>query len=168
MKGKYILFTTIAILVILVDQLSKLYVMRHLALHESVEVIPGFFNITYIRNPGAAFGFLSGAPPYFRYIFFVAVTLAAMVLILYYLRKSVTAENAIIVSLALIFSGAVGNLIDRVRFGEVSDFLDACIGSAHWPAFNAADSAITLGAAFMLVELFKRRRERHDKRTYPQ
>jgi signal peptidase II len=168
MKGKYVLFTAIAILVILVDQVSKLYVMRHLALHESIEVIPGFFNITYIRNPGAAFGFLSEAPPYFRYIFFVAVTVAAIVLILYYLRKSATAENTIIVSLALIFSGAVGNLIDRVRFGEVSDFLDVYIGSAHWPAFNAADSAITLGAAFLLVELFKRGRERRDARTYPQ
>jgi signal peptidase II len=168
MKGKYVLFAAIAILVILIDQMSKLYVMSHLALHESIEVIPGFFNITYIRNPGAAFGFLSEAPPYFRYIFFFAVTMAAIVLILHYLRKSSTAENTLIVSLSLIFSGAVGNLIDRVRFGEVNDFLDAYVGSAHWPAFNAADSAITLGAALLLVELFKRGRERRDTQTYSQ
>ena len=116
-------------------------------------LIDGFFNIVHVRNPGAAFGFLAGAPPLFRYIFFIAVTVAAILLILHYLRVSRIEEPSLVSALALILAGAVGNLIDRVRFGEVVDFLDVYIGAHHWPAFNVADSAITVGAAVLIVIL---------------
>lgn len=127
-------------------------------LHESFAVIDGFFNITSVRNPGAAFGFLAGAPPLFRAVFFIAVTVGAIVLILYYLRISMIDDYPIILSLSLIFSGAAGNLIDRVRFGEVVDFLDVYAGSYHWPAFNVADSAITVGATVMIFAILRRRK----------
>jgi signal peptidase II len=129
-------------------------------LHDSFPVIQGFFSITYVRNPGAAFGFLAGALPLFRYIFFVAITVTAIVLILYYIRKSKAEELRLTFSLSLILSGAIGNLIDRIRFGEVIDFLDVYLGSYHWPAFNVADSAISVGAVILFMELIKRGKER--------
>lgn len=162
MKIKYALFAGITALILLLDQISKLLVTSSMALHESIEVLPGFLSITYVRNPGAAFGFLADAPPFFRYVFFVAVTAAAIVLILQYVRKTSANEPALIFSLSLIFGGAVGNLVDRVRYGEVIDFLDAYIGSHHWPAFNAADSAITVGAVILMMELIRRGKERRD------
>jgi len=117
------------------------------------KVIDGFFNLVYVMNPGAAFGFLSRTPELFRYSFFIGITVLAMLLIIYYLVKSENEKAIITLSLALIFGGAVGNLIDRIRFGAVVDFLDFYIGNWHWPAFNAADSAITVGAALMLWEM---------------
>ena len=147
-------------LVILFDQISKVYIDSSMHLHDSFPVIQGFFSITYIRNPGAAFGFLAGASPLFRYIFFVAITVTAIVLILHYIRKSKAEEVCLTLSLSLILSGAVGNLIDRIRFGEVIDFLDVYIGSYHWPAFNVADSAISVGAVILFIELIKRGKER--------
>ncbi|MGD0274941.1 MAG: signal peptidase II [Syntrophales bacterium] len=162
MKSKYTLFTGITALILLLDQISKLLVTSRMALHESIAVLPGFLSITYVRNPGAAFGFLADASPFFRYIFFVAVTVAAIVLILQYVRKTSADEPGLIFSLSLIFGGAVGNLADRVRYGEVVDFLDAYIGSHHWPAFNAADSAITIGAVILMMELIRRGKERHN------
>jgi signal peptidase II len=111
-------------------------------------------------NPGAAFGFLSRTPELFRYSFFIGITVLAMLLIIYYLVKSGNEKAIITLSLALIFGGAVGNLIDRIRFGAVVDFLDFYIGNWHWPAFNAADSAITVGAALMLWEMIIARRKK--------
>jgi signal peptidase II len=125
-------------------------------LHESIPVIQGFFNITYVRNPGAAFGFLADASPLFRSIFFVAVTVLAIILVVHYIWKSRAEEPFLTFALALILAGAVGNLIDRVRLGEVIDFLDVYIGSYHWPAFNVADSAISVGAVILFIELTRR------------
>jgi signal peptidase II len=159
---KNILFLTIALLVVLLDQLSKAWILATLRLHEGFSLINGFFNIVHVRNPGAAFGFLAAAPPMFRYIFFIAVTVAAILLILHYLRVSRIEETSLVSALALILAGALGNLIDRVRFGEVVDFLDVYIGAHHWPAFNVADSAITVGAACLIVILLRRRKERTE------
>jgi signal peptidase II len=128
-------------------------------LHESIPVIQGLFSITHVRNPGAAFGFLADASPLFRAIFFVAVTVLAIFLVLHYIWKSRDEEPRLTFALSLILSGAVGNLIDRVRLGEVIDFLDVYIGSYHWPAFNVADSAISVGAVILFVELTRRGRE---------
>ena len=138
-------------------------------LHDAYPVIDGFFNIVYVRNPGAAFGFLAGASPLFRSVFFLAVTLAAIFLILYYLRQTTTEEVSLVLSLALILAGAVGNLIDRIRFGEVVDFLDVYIGAfpqwPHWPAFNVADAAITTGASVLVILLLGRKKEGGRKKT---
>ncbi|MCX5821010.1 MAG: signal peptidase II [Deltaproteobacteria bacterium] len=162
MRKKNILFLAITVLVVLLDQLSKAWILATLRFHEGFPLIDGFFNIVHMRNPGAAFGFLAAAPPLFRHIFFIAVTLAAILLILHYLRVSRIEAPSLVSALALILAGAVGNLIDRVRFGEVVDFLDVYIGSYHWPAFNVADSAITVGAAILMMVLLMRRKERTE------
>lgn len=148
-----VLFLAIVIVVVFIDQATKLWIDAHLPLHTSIPVIPGFFHITYIRNPGAAFGFLAGAPPLFRSLFFLSVALLAIGLILYYLYHYPERPRLFTVALAGICAGALGNLIDRVRLGEVIDFFDVFIGRAHWPAFNIADSAITIGAACLFYAL---------------
>jgi len=163
LRKKNILFLAITVLVVLLDQATKAWILATLRPHEGFPLIDGFFSIVHERNPGAAFGFLAGAPPLFRYLFFVAVTVAAIVLILHYLRVSRIEEPSLVSALALILAGAVGNLIDRIRFGEVVDFLDVYIGSHHWPAFNVADSAITVGAGVLMAALLRRRKERTDE-----
>jgi signal peptidase II len=162
LRKRNIVFLAATFLVILLDQATKAWIISTMRLYDSFAVIGGLFNITYVRNPGAAFGFLAAAPPLFRYIFFLAVTVAAILLILHYLRVSRTEAPFLVSALALIMAGAVGNLIDRVRFGEVVDFLDVYIGAYHWPAFNVADSAITVGAAILIVVLLRKRKERTE------
>ncbi len=160
MGKKNILFLAITGLVVLLDQLTKGWIIATMRLHDAYPVIDGFFNIVYVRNPGAAFGFLAGASPLFRSVFFLAVTLAAILLILHYLRQTRTEEIFLVLALALILAGAVGNLIDRIRFGEVIDFLDVYIGAHHWPAFNIADASITTGASVLVMFLLGKRKEK--------
>jgi len=157
---KYIIFLITAPVIVAIDQITKAYIDSTMALHDSLTVLPGFFSITYVRNPGAAFGFLAGASPMFRSIFFLAITAAAIGLILYYIAKSQNDEPLLTFSLSLILSGAVGNFIDRIKIGEVIDFLDVYIGSHHWPAFNVADSAISVGAVILIVAMYRRSRSR--------
>ncbi|MFZ4439265.1 MAG: signal peptidase II [Syntrophales bacterium] len=159
MQKRNILFLAITVTVVLLDQATKAWIISTMRIHESFAVIGGFFNIVHVRNPGAAFGFLASAPPLFRYLFFIAVTVAAIVLILHYLHASRIEEPSLISALALILAGAVGNLIDRIRFGEVVDFLDIFIGNHHWPAFNVADSAITVGSVILMAVLIQKRKE---------
>ncbi len=156
MSRRYTLFAAAAGLVVLFDQITKYYIHEKMPLHSSIPVIEGFFNLTYIRNPGAAFGFLATAPPAFRAVFFIAVTVAAILLILYYVRRYGSEEPQFMLPLSLIIGGAVGNLVDRVRFGDVIDFLDVYIGTHHWPAFNVADSAISVGALLLLYEMLRK------------
>lgn len=132
-------------------------------LHEAYPVIPGLFNLVYVLNPGAAFGFLADASAAFRYVFFTGITVVAAGLIVYYLVKTNPRNLILASSLTLIFGGAIGNLIDRIRFGSVVDFLDFYLGAAHWPAFNVADSAITVGAALMIWEMILHRKEKKTK-----
>lgn len=160
MKKNLIIFIVCAAAVIAIDQLTKAVITEKLFMYGTHKVIDGFFNLVYVMNPGAAFGFLSRTPELFRYSFFIGITVLAMLLIIYYLVKSENEKAIITLSLALIFGGAVGNLIDRIRFGAVVDFLDFYIGNWHWPAFNAADSAITVGAALMLWEMIIARRKK--------
>jgi signal peptidase II len=156
-KTKYIIFFVTLAAVVLLDQFLKAYIGATMNLHESIPVIEGYFNITYVKNPGAAFGFLANSAPEFRSLFLIGVTVIAIVLILYFISKSTAKEVFLTFSLSLILGGAVGNLIDRIRFGEVTDYLDFYISSYHWPAFNVADSAISLGALVLVVEIFRRR-----------
>lgn len=153
MKRNIIFFILGAAIVIFLDQITKTAISSRFFLHESYGVIDGFFNLVYVMNPGAAFGFLAGASAVFRYIFFIGITVIAILLIIYYLVKHKSGSIITVISLTLIFAGAVGNLVDRIRFGAVVDFLDVYVGTWHWPAFNVADSAITVGATLMIWEM---------------
>ncbi|MCX5854476.1 MAG: signal peptidase II [Deltaproteobacteria bacterium] len=159
MNKKIVVLMTTVGFVVLLDVVTKAYIASTMFLHESFTVIEGFFNITYIRNPGAAFGFLAGASPGIRITFFLFVTIAVMVMILYYIIKSDMVDLLETFSLSLILSGALGNMIDRVRFGEVIDFIDVYIESHHWPAFNVADSAISVGAVMIVLAMLKKKEQ---------
>ena len=158
MKNRYLSVSVIATTVLVLDQISKFLVVRYLPRNGIVRVIPGFFDLTYVRNPGAAFGFLAGAQGSWRTAFFVTVSLAALAVIFVLMRKS--NDRLSLVSYALIGGGAVGSLVDRVRFGEVVDFIDWYYRSWHWPAFNIADSAITAGVALLAIEILFPRKQR--------
>ena len=157
MFRKYVLFLTTAAFVVVIDQITKAFVSSAMSLHESIVFIGSFFNITYVRNPGAAFGILATAGPAFRSAFFLSVTVAAILLILYYLSRSMRKELLLIFSLSLILGGASGNFIDRIRYGEVIDFLDVYIATYHWPTFNVADASISLGAALLVLQMVRDR-----------
>jgi signal peptidase II len=162
MKKNLIIFLACAAAIIILDQLTKALIAKKLFMYGTHIVIDGFFNLVYVMNPGAAFGFLAEMPEFFRYTFFIGITVLAMVLIIYFIIKSEKEPLSIIFALSFIFGGATGNLIDRVRFGAVVDFLDFYIGSWHWPAFNVADSAITVGAILMLWQIIFRRKITKD------
>ena len=158
MKLKYLLLAAISGAVVTFDQAIKIYIHAHFQLHESVEVIKGFFNITYVRNYGAAFGILSESHPGFRDLFFLSMPPVAMILILVILRGVVESDRLTIASLSMVFGGAIGNYIDRLRFRYVIDFLDFHIADKYvYPAFNIADSAIVCGVALLLFIEFTRR-----------
>ncbi|MGH7407101.1 MAG: signal peptidase II, partial [Candidatus Methylomirabilales bacterium] len=133
-------FYGLAAAVVILDQATKLLVQRAFRLGESLPVLPGFFNLTYVLNPGAAFGLLAGAAAAFRGPFFIAVSVLAIAVICYYHARYARGRPLPSVGLSLILGGAVGNLIDRLRVGMVIDFLDFYVGAYHWPAFNVADS----------------------------
>ena len=157
MEKRHIIPFIVTALVVPLDQITKFYISSSMSLHGSFPVIDGLFNITYIRNTGAAFGFLAKASPIIRSTFLIAVTIAVILLIVYYIFKIKDEEKFYSFPLSLILAGAVGNLIDRVRFGDVVDFLDFYIGSYHWPAFNVADSAISIGAVILIFEVLKKK-----------
>ena len=136
---------------LLIDQVTKEIVVRTLPLHHSVEVIQGCFALTHIRNRGGAFGLLAEGGSGIRTVLFSAVSIMALGIILFIYSKVVSGKPWTTAALALIFGGALGNLIDRLRVGEVVDFLDFYIGTAHWPAFNVADSAISIGAGILFL-----------------
>jgi signal peptidase II len=159
MKKRYSLTFVVVACVVLLDQITKFFISSNMSVHDSFTVIDGLFNITYIRNTGAAFGFLANASPLVRSFFLIGVTIAVILLIIYYIWNIKAEEKFFTFPLSLILGGAVGNLIDRVRFGDVIDFLDFYIVSYHWPAFNVADSAISIGAIILLFEVFKGKEE---------
>ena len=152
-RDKYVRLVMIAGLIVLLDQLSKALILQSVPLHHSIPVIPGFFDITLILNPGGAFGFLSGQHSSLRHIFFLGVTSMAICFIVVLYRKIPPTHSLLAAAFALIVGGAVGNLIDRVRFERVVDFLDFYVGKYHWPAFNVADSAISVGMAIFIYHL---------------
>jgi len=158
--GRWRTFTSIAVAGLVLDQASKLYIDRVMSLYQSIPVIDGLFNIFYIRNKGAAFSFLSHVS--WRLPFFIAISTIASMIILVAFKKLRDEQKLAQVSMAMIFSGAVGNLIDRVRLGEVIDFLDVYWKSHHWPAFNVADSLICVGVALLALDMLAE--ERRAKR----
>jgi len=150
---KYIpLFTYMPVIIIL-DQLVKIYVDKTMYLYQSIEVLENFFHITYIRNKGAAFGILSGANESLRVPFFLTVSAIAIVVIIYTIYTYREESQLFPFSMALILGGAIGNMIDRIRLGEVIDFVDVHWYTHHWPAFNVADSAITIGVTLLIINI---------------
>lgn len=137
----------VAGLVVILDQISKAIIIGYVTLYHSIDVIPGFFSIVHIRNPGGAFGFLAGQHEGIRNVVFIFFVALAAGIVLYLFRKTPESHKFLSIGFALIFGGAIGNLIDRVRLNGVVDFLDFYVGNFHWPAFNIADSAITVGIA---------------------
>ncbi len=142
----------LSLLAVILDQGSKLAIAGSMQLYQSIPIMP-FFKLTYVHNTGAAFSFLSEAGGWQRW-FFAGLALVISAVIAVWLTRLKKHETLLAVALALVLGGAVGNLIDRLAYGYVIDFLDVYYESWHWPAFNIADSAITLGVVLMLVESF--------------
>jgi signal peptidase II len=155
LKETDVVYFAVIIMTIIADQLTKSLVVDSLFLYESREIIPGFFNLVYVTNSGAAFSLLADVDSPWRHYFFLCIGLVALVglSVAYWKLRNVNSWYSW--SLALIAGGAAGNLIDRVRFGSVIDFLDFYAGNYHWPAFNVADSAICVGVGlFLLINIF--------------
>lgn len=142
----------LTLLAVLLDQGSKLTIDGTMHLYESIPIMP-YFNLTYVHNTGAAFSFLSEAGGWQRW-FFSGLALTISVAITIWLAKLQKHEHLLAAALSLILGGAIGNLVDRVLYGYVIDFIDVYYGNSHFPAFNIADSAINLGVFLMLAESF--------------
>ena len=142
----------LSLLAVILDQGSKLVIDSSMRLYQSIPVMP-YFNLTYVHNTGAAFSFLSEAGGWQRW-FFAGLAILISAVIAVWLARLKQHETLLAVALSLVLGGAIGNLIDRLAYGYVIDFLDVYYGTWHWPAFNIADSAITLGVMLMLAESF--------------
>jgi signal peptidase II len=152
MKKKYILLLLISCIIIVLDQVTKIYIHSRFQLSESVIVIKDFFNLTYVRNYGAAFGFLAESHPTFREIFFLSMPPIAIIIIMTILRSVKDNDFLQISALSLICGGALGNYIDRLKYRYVIDFLDFHIFNKYsYPAFNIADSAIVCGVGILIL-----------------
>lgn len=150
-RRKLELLTPLAVVVL--DQVTKWLVRMRVPLHDSVEVIPGFLDITHVRNTGAAFGFLNAVDFPGKTVVIALVAVCALIAVAVY-SGSIAGEHALPrLGLALIIGGAAGNLIDRLALGSVVDFVDAYWGGFHFWAFNVADSAITVGVALMILDM---------------
>lgn len=158
-SNKFLFLTLIGGGIIILDQFTKHHIQKVLRLNESIVVIDDFFSLTYIRNPGAAFGFFANQTAQFRSVFFLSVSAVALTLLIFFFLQAPKEDLCALIAISLLFGGAVGNLLDRLRMGEVVDFLDFYIGQFHWPAFNVADSAITVGISLLMFNLFLQKKE---------
>lgn len=153
--SRYRILLGVAAAVFLCDQLSKFWVMAAIPFYASIPVVPGFFDLVHIRNRGAAFGFLNRHDIEWQFWLFLAATLVAAGIIITLVRAARPDQRCLVAGLGLILGGATGNLLDRIRFRAVVDFLDFHLGSWHWPAFNVADMAICCGAALVCICLWR-------------
>jgi signal peptidase II len=150
-KLRYLL---VSLAVVVLDQWTKWLVEVHLPHHTTQPVIPGLFNLTHVRNSGVAFGlFASNGGGWVL----TALGLGALIAVGLYFWFTPSKDRVLLVALALVVGGAIGNLIDRVSSGAVTDFLDVYIGVHHWPSFNVADSAISVGIVLMAIDSFRPR-----------
>jgi len=151
-KGAFLL---LSLLVVVTDQWSKWLVERSLPLHQPMEIIPGFLNFTHVQNSGVAFGMFAANGSSRGTLILTALGLVALVVVGVYFWHTSSHDRLMLTSLALILGGAVGNLMDRIAAGSVTDFIDAYVSTYHWHTFNVADSAITIGICLMAVEIFR-------------
>ncbi len=167
MKRKYWVLLIFCFGILVLDQWTKSLIIQKLLLYQKVEVIQGFFNILHVRNAGGAFGIFGGDKGGLGSILFVVVSLVAIGVIVFLFVRIKEDERTLALSFSLILSGAIGNLIDRLRYGEVIDFLDFYLSSIHWPTFNVADSAICIGIGLMALELLRRDHKEGNKSRAP-
>lgn len=153
---KWLLFVCVVGFVLGLDQVTKYAIHTSFALYESYPVIDGFLNLTYIRNSGAAFGFLSRQEPTFLRLFFLSVTAVALIVLMIYYTRVPWPYRLTLFGLSLITAGALGNGIDRLWLGQVIDFIDVYVRAYHWPSFNVADSAICVGVGCLLLDTLRR------------
>jgi len=149
-----VLYFIIIAVTLIIDQFTKILIASRLSLYESIEVIPGFFNVVYVTNRGAAFSILADVDSWWRHPFFIfvgVIALGGLTLLYYRIRKDAPVQS---IGLAFIAGGALGNLVDRIRVGAVIDFIDIYWSRFHWPAFNIADSAICIGVGLFLIFSF--------------
>lgn len=144
-------FLWISVIVIAVDLWTKYAVLGSMKLFESIQ-LTSFFNLTYVRNYGAAFSFLHEAGGWQRWLF-TGIAVAVSIMILWYLRQMSKQQLRLPIAFSFILGGAIGNVYDRLVHGYVVDFLDFYVGTYHWPAFNIADSAIFIGAALLILDM---------------
>jgi len=148
-----VLYAAIGLAVFLGDQVTKAMVENHIPEHVVIPILPHFLNLTHVKNVGAAFGLFSDSPAPWKTALLIVVSLALLVTVVGIVWRSRRLPWESGVGLALILGGALSNLVDRIRVGRVVDFLDVYFRSYHWPAFNLADSAIVVGAGFLVVQV---------------
>jgi signal peptidase II len=144
------LLAVIALMVAVIDQATKLLVLALISPGQEIVVIPGFFNLTLAFNPGAAFGLFADLGPLLRKVILFGATTVALLVVGYFLLRDYISDRLGQAAIGMILGGALGNIVDRLRLGEVVDFLDFYIGQYHWPAFNFADSCICIGVVVVL------------------
>jgi signal peptidase II len=149
--SKKVFVVSVAFGVVVLDQISKWYIRETVDLHQSIPVIDSLFNIVHVRNPGGAFNLLANASEAIRLPFFVVATVVAVAALIYFIRQIPVSQPWLLFAVAGVLGGAVGNFIDRILYGEVIDFLDVYWGAYHWPAFNVADSFISVGVVVLLL-----------------
>jgi len=149
-----IAYVLIAVLIFVGDQVTKNIVKTSIPHGDVITVIPGFFNIIHTENTGIAFSLFAGASSTWKMVLLIGISLALLITVVIVTWKSREMNWTTGVALALILGGASSNLLDRIRFGQVVDFLDVYYRSYHWPTFNLADSAIVVGAGLIILELF--------------
>lgn len=158
-KLRYLL---VSLAVMVLDQWTKWLVETRLPHHTTQPVIPGFFNLTHVRNTGVAFGLFASDGGGGGSWLLTLLGLGALVAVGVYFWFTPSRDRVLLVALALVVGGAVGNLIDRVASGAVTDFLDVYVGLHHWPSFNVADSAISIGIVLMAIDSFRPRAHSHE------
>jgi signal peptidase II len=151
-----IYYIGLAATIILLDLWTKALVLARIDLHESIPVIPNFFQLVHVRNTGAAFGIGANASSRIVPLLLNAGAIAVFCVVVVYALRSAVTDRLLQTGLHLILGGAIGNLLDRFRFGYVVDFLDVYVGNKHWPAFNVADSAICIGIALLFLDMRKK------------
>ena len=145
----------VVVIALVLDQFTKWLIMREFPVGGGMVVIPGFFDLVHFRNTGAAFGVLAGGHIPWRLYFFLGMTPIALIIILWLYIRTQASDQLQRWSLSLIFGGASGNFVDRLIHGEVVDFLYFYVGSFHWPAFNVADSCISVGCVLLLISILR-------------
>jgi signal peptidase II len=162
---KYMILIAVTFVIVAIDQLTKMMVHGTFELGESIRIIESYFNLTYVRNTGAAFGIFGQSHPTFRQLFFLSIPPIAVFIIVMFMRNLTEKDKVEIYALSLISGGAIGNYIDRLRFGYVVDFLDFHWQDKYsWPAFNVADMAIVIGPGPIknLIAVLKKKLSRQE------
>ncbi len=153
MRNKYLFLFVISSALIVIDQYTKFMVTLHIPLSYSINIVEGFFNLTHVRNSGVAFGIFSEQNSELKPYLLIFVSIIAIIAILVIFHQTERQKRLVQGGLVLVFSGAIGNLIDRVLHKEVIDFIDIFFNNRHWPAFNVADACITIGVMLLAADL---------------